>query len=108
MRGELSLYEIQIALTPSYQLTERLSVYGGPFFYFAKGDLDLEKDSPWHIWIPEGRALSLESSYDIEETTRFGGHLGAQYGVSERMGFGIEYQHTAGADAVTTGFTWRL
>ena len=108
MHGELSLYEIQAALAASYRLTERVSVYGGPFLYFADGDLDLEKDEPWHVWIPEGRALSLDSSYDLAETCRLGGYIGAQYKITPGMTWGIEYQYTADADAITTGLVWRL
>ncbi len=108
MQGELSLCEIQIALAASRRLTKRVSVYGGPFLHFATGDLDLERDAPWIVWVPEGYALSLESSYDLEETTRVGGYIGAQIDLSERTKFGIEYQHTAGADAVTAGLGRRL
>jgi len=108
MRGELSLYEIQIALAASYRLAEWVSIYGGPFAYFADGDLDVEKDSPWAVWIPEGKALLLESSYDIDQTTQFGGYVGAQFDLTGRLGLGIEYQHTAGTDAVTAGLAWRF
>jgi len=108
MHGELTLYEIQVALAASYRLTERIAVYGGPFLYFAEGDLEVQKDEPWFVAIPELRALSLESSYDIEETTQFGGYVGAQLDLTERMGLGIEYQHTVDADAITAGLSWRF
>jgi hypothetical protein len=108
MRGDLSLYEVQIAMAASYLLADGLSVYGGPFLYFADGDMDLHKDEPWHVWIPEGRALSLDSSYDIDETCRLGGYVGARYEIVENLTWDVEFQYTDDADAVTTGMIWRM
>jgi hypothetical protein len=108
MRGDLDLYEIQAALAASYQLTEPFSIYGGPFLYFADGDLDLGRDNPWHVWIPEGKALSLKSSYDIEETCRLGVYIGAEYKITAGVTWGIECQYTPDAEAIATGLAWRL
>jgi hypothetical protein len=108
MHGEMSLYEIQVAVAASYLLTDHLTVYGGPFLYFADGDLDLRRDGSWGLRLPENRGLSLVNSYDLDETSLFGAYVGAQYKIAERMSWGIEFQYTDDADAVTTGLTWRL
>lgn len=62
----------------------------------------------WDSMIPELRPLALEASYGIDETTQFAGYIGVQFDLMERMGLGVEYQHTAGADAVTAGLAWRF
>jgi hypothetical protein len=106
--GELSLYEIQIAAAATYRFSDRVAVYGGPFLYFASGQLDVARDVSGLLAIPEIRDISDTYSYDVDETTRLGGYIGAECEISERLGLGIEYQHTADADAVTTGLLWRL
>jgi hypothetical protein len=106
MEGELSLYEIQVALAASYDLTDQISLYGGPFFYFADGDLDLHKDHPWIV--VNARSVSLDSSYDLDEASRLGGYLGAQYKIDASLTWGIEYQYADDAHAVATGIAVRL
>ncbi len=108
MDAELSLWEVQLAATASYQLSTHLRVYGGPFLYFATGEFDAETTNGLTPTIPELRGISLENTYDIEETARLGGHIGLNAEITERITLGLEYQHTADADAVTVGLLCRL
>ena len=43
---EMDITQIQIAVGPTCRLTDRLSIYGGPFFHFVDGDLD-DRFSEW-------------------------------------------------------------
>ena len=80
--------EIGIAVGPSYQLNEDISVYGGSLFYFMDGDV-------------EGNILIGRLSYDIEESADLGGYVGTQILVIKNMTFHIEYLFTNSADALS-------
>jgi hypothetical protein len=108
MDAELSLWEIQLAATAFYRLSGNLSVYGGPFLYFATGTLHALTLDPPRTWIPENAPISLEYAYDLEQTACFGGHIGLTAELTEQITFDIEYQRTAGADAVTAGLICQL
>ena len=47
-------------------------------------------------------------SYDIDESSIFGGYLGAQIDIAKDISFNIEYQHTAFADALGMNLLWRF
>jgi hypothetical protein len=108
MHGDLSLYEIQLTLAASYEVTERISIYGGPFYYFADGDLDLRHDGAWGLPNELVQVVSLENSYDLDETSRYGAYLGAQYKIMDGMTWDIEFQYTDDAHTVATGLMYRL
>jgi len=89
---EISLTETQIAVGPSYQLNDKISLYGGPFMHFVDGSIK----GKWHDADPD----SGDESLDIERRIRLGGYVGTQINVTENLHFNIEYQHTTQADAI--------
>jgi len=89
--------EIGVAIGPSYKITQNVSIYGGPFFYFIDGDIDGT--------VP---VLGTDISYDIDEDSYFGGYIGTQIDITGRAAFNIEWQHTATADGLGMGLVWRF
>lgn len=87
--------EIGVAIGPSYKITENVSIYGGPFFYFIDGDID-------------GTVAGTDISYDIDEDSYFGGYIGTQIDIRGRAAFNIEWQHTATADGLGMGIVCRF
>jgi len=100
---EMSIVEIQVAAGPTYKLDDRISIYGGPFFHFIVGDLDDEFSEA-----SGGGLLTSKYSWDVDESSIFGGYIGARVDIAENSSFNIEYQHTAGADALVVGLLWRF
>jgi len=100
---EMSITEIQVAVGPTYKLAEHISIYGGPFFHFVIGDLDDEFSQA-----SEGGLLTSKYSWDVDESSNFGGYIGAQVDIAENFSFNIEYQQTASADALSAGLIWRF
>ena len=87
---EISLAEAQIAIGATYTWTNRVQVYGGPFVYYIRGDL-------------EDIFTRFEYSWDIDEGPIFGGYLGTRLQVAQDFIFNIEYQYSADATAIGAG-----
>jgi len=100
---EMSIAEIQVAVGPTYKLTDNISIYGGPFFHFVVGDLDDEFSEA-----SDGSILTSKYSWDVDESSNFGGYIGAKVDIAEDLSFNIEYQHTESADALSAGLIWRF
>ena len=100
---EMSVAEIQVAVGPTYKLDDRISIYGGPFLHFIVGDLDDEFSEA-----SGGGLLTSKYSWNVDESSIFGGYIGARVEIAENSSFNIEYQHTAGADALAVGLVWRF
>jgi len=100
---EMSIAEIQVAVGPTYKLADHISIYGGPFFHFVVGDLDDEFSEA-----SEGGLLTSKYSWDVDESSNFGGYIGAKVDIAEDLSFNIEYQHTESADALSAGLIWRF
>jgi len=101
--GIKGIMEIQVAVGPTYKLADRISIYGGPFLHFIVGDLDDEFSEA-----SGGGLLTSIYSWDVDESSMFGGYIGAQVEIAENSSFGIEYQHTAAADALVVRLLWRF
>ena len=86
LNGDYDIYEYQVAIGPTYDMNG-FSVYGGPFFHFIDGDVDLD-------------FLGYTESYDIEQKSEFGGYIGLSWNIAETTNLSIEYQTTGDADAI--------
>ena len=106
MSGRLSMQEIQIALGPTYDLTKSISIYGGAFFHFADGKLNLRGRASTTA-LPE-IGYYLDSSYDIDQVSELGTYIGATINTTNNISYSIEYQHTASADAIAMRLIWRF
>jgi hypothetical protein len=106
MSGKLNMHEIQIAVGPTYELTDGISLYGGGFLHFMYGKLDL-KGSATTVGIPQFR-YDLDSSYDIDQVSELGVYIGARIKATNDISYSIEYQHTNSADAIAMRLLWRF
>ena len=94
LNGDVEIYEFQVAVGPSYNVGG-LCFYGGPFFHFIDGELDLE-------------FLGLTASYDIEQKSEFGGYGGLAWNIDESTSVAVEYQATGDADVIALGLVHRF
>jgi opacity protein-like surface antigen len=99
------LTQVQIAVGPSYELTESVLIYGGPFLHFVYGDWE---DVYNQIDPISGGLLTTKTSWDVEEDSSFGAYIGTQIEFGENSIFTIEYQHTSSADAVGASMAVRF
>jgi opacity protein-like surface antigen len=94
---QFDLTQVKIAAGPSYELTDMVSIYGGPFLHFVRGDWE---DVYSQIDPITGGLLTSKFDWDVEEDSIFGAYIGTQIEITENSTFMIEYQHTAAADTV--------
>jgi len=96
---EADIIEVQIALGPTYQLDENISIYGGPFLHFINGDTDA-------IFTVSG--VPYEASADIEQDSIFGGYIGMEIKLAENTNGNIELQGTGSGYALGAGLIWKF
>ncbi len=65
--AEINMTEVQIAVGPTWNCTDYLSIYGGPFIHIIDGRADLVATN----------GSSIANSVGIEQSTIFGGYIGA-------------------------------
>ena len=83
--------EMQIALGPNYEVTDKLSVYGGPFVHFVKGDMEIRgsiNGKPGH------------GSCDLKQESEIGCYVGLSAELTKNSDFNVEYQFTNDAQAI--------
>jgi len=98
---DIDLLEVQIAIGPTYTSPNGTSIYGGPFFHFVDGDLEDK-------FTDDATGITSKYSWDIDETSTFGGYLGAQMHIAENTFLNLEYQYTSGADAFGLSYICRF
>jgi len=98
--ARIDLMEIQLAAGPTYELTDKVSIYGGPFFHMVDGGVD----GKWYTLVG---TYAGNESYDIDETSTFGAYMGTQVNLAQNIAFSVEYQHTAAANALGMSLIWR-
>jgi len=106
---ELNIVEMQIAVGPTYQLRENVSIYGGPFWHFVNFcGSDLKGSRRVEVDPSQDDFIIRETSYDIDDVSCFGGYIGTQIEIAKNTFYSIEYQHTATADAIAMSLIWRF
>ena len=93
------LFEMQIACGPNYLITDNLSVYGGPFLHFVKGDMELSGSID---------GASGRGSCDLKQESEIGAYIGLSAELAKNSDFNIEYQFTGDAQAVGFRFIHRF
>ena len=101
--AEIGLWEVQIAVGPTWRLEDNIRIYGGPFLHFVNGDLDISGRT-----VDMGTELRVEASGDIEEESQIGGYVGAHLDVDENTSCLIECQLTGDAWAIGLGAARRF
>jgi hypothetical protein len=86
-----SPYEIQIAVGPTYKLSDTLAIYGGPFLHFVRGNVEIDGDSS-----------------KLREGGIFGGYAGLEAQLCENTALTGEFQLADGAWALATGVRWKF
>jgi hypothetical protein len=102
--SEIELIELQASVGPTFTLPNGTLIYGGPFLHFVGGDIE-EKFNDINS---EGDDITANYTWDIEESSVFGGYIGAQITFDEYSFFNIEYQFTSGADLLGLSFIYRF
>jgi hypothetical protein len=117
--GELEFWEVQLALGATYKLSDKFTVYGGPFYHWLSGDYDFEGDgayAPIEEYDGSGiygfdedlLALHVDGSYDVDDEGCFGGYFGAKIDITENASFNAECQIAESAYAFGTGIVWKF
>ena len=120
---EIDYYQVKLAVGPIYELTEAISIYGGPFFQLVDGNLDdkrsgaktIEDDREeidGSIRVEEREKEKFEyyekDSYDIKQQSRYGLYFGAQINVGEHLPVCIEYQTNFDTDVFGASLAYRF
>ena len=106
--AKLKLMEMQIAVGPTYHLTEKVAIYGGPFWHYAKlGSSDISS-SRYEGDPSEEFYKVTKSSYDVDNLSHFGLYIGSEVKLTKSAFYCIEYQHTPSADALAMNLIWKF
>ncbi len=92
---QIEVLEVQLALGPTWQAADYISVYGGPFLHFVDGEL-------------KGKAYGEEGEYDLEQDSVFGGYIGTQIGVTNSCDLNLEAMFTGDATAWAVSLIFAL
>lgn len=95
--SSIGLWEIQLAVGPTYKLNDNVSIYGGPFFHIIDGRFSAYR-----------QAGTGNINYDLDEGSLFGGYIGTNIKITSNADFRIEYQHTAVSDAIGMSLLFKL
>jgi hypothetical protein len=96
--AKIDFYEIQVAVGPTCKLTDKVSVYGGPFFHYLDGDFKaICSDDESYDW-----------EFDAEKHSDFGGYIGAQLQINENASLNAEYQLSEDVGGLSVGLVWKL
>ncbi|MHC4437883.1 MAG: hypothetical protein ACYS3S_11025 [Planctomycetota bacterium] len=101
--AELDIWEVQVAIGPTFQLSEGFRAYCGPFLHFVNGDFDISAQ-----YSDLGTDFLLEGSGDVEEESQLGGYAGAHFDVDQNTSCFIEGQLTGDAWAIGVGVARRF
>jgi hypothetical protein len=99
---DLQYWEIQLGAGPTLNLGG-VWLYGGPFLYLAKGDLDVSG-----TWTDMDLTGPLEAKHDVREDSNFGGFCGMQLNLADNACLYVEGQLTGDGWGAGAGGVWRL
>lgn len=91
LSANVDMLEIQLAAGPSFQITDQISIYGGPFLHFVKGNAEIQGNV---------NEVSVQGSSDLEQISELGGFIGLSTDLAKNTKFNIELQLTDNAQAV--------
>jgi opacity protein-like surface antigen len=96
---KMTWYEYQIAVGPTYKLTDKVSIYGGPFYNYLRGN---------DTWTEEGEEGTSVESEHFKGGNHVGGYIGAQVAVNDNLSLNAEYQLVAGASGMGLMLVWKF
>jgi hypothetical protein len=105
---EMKIMEMQIAAGANYQLTDKIAIYGGPFWHFVNmGNGNFHGRRTSYDVSQDERTVST-AHYDIDDLRNFGGYIGMQFEIADNTFYYIEYQYTPAAEALAMSLNWRF
>ena len=90
---KVKFYEYQIAVGPTYKLTDKVSIYGGPFYNCLDGEVSCDEDGKWG---------------DIKNPRRIGGYIGGQFAVNDNLVLNAEYQLSSDESGMGLQLVWKF
>lgn len=96
---EVYIYEVQCAVGPTYQWTDKVTIYGGPFLSYIYGEVDGD-------YKPSAYSPTYKFSYDVDNEFSFGGYIGALIDLGGNLSCTAEYLHSSNHDAFGTSLLW--
>jgi len=93
-RADIDFWEIMISAGPTHQLTDKIKVFGGPFWYMIDGDVTLNHGGGGS-WL----------SFDLDEKC-IGGFGGIQFAINDNATLQFEYQYADAIGAFGGSFIW--
>lgn len=102
--SDIELLEIQAAVGPTYTTENGISYYGGPFFHLVTGDIE----ENYNDVNGSGHDISAKYTWDIGESSNFGGYIGVQLDDGEYTFCNFEYQFTPDADLYCLSLIYRF
>ena len=95
--SSVEFVHIRVGAGPTYQLTDRIRVYGGPFWQIIDGDKDYDERMP---------APGYAEEFDLESCSSYGGYVGAQIQLFPQATGCIEWQFGGGDSVVGVTVLW--
>jgi hypothetical protein len=96
---DVEIFEVQVAVGPTVEVHENISIYGGPFLHFVAGDADLSGTV-------DGASQDVDT--DLEQDSILGGYIGVQLDITENTGFNVEFQATDSGYAVGASLGYKF
>ena len=97
--ADIEVFEVQVAIGPSYKLNPNVLLYGGPFLHFLNGDVELKGSI-------DGISGGVET--DIEEDSIFGGYIGTSIELAKNTNINFEFQLTGAGQGVGVSLRHRF
>ena len=95
--SSVEFVHIRVGAGPTYQLTDRIRVYGGPFWQIIDGDKDYDERMP---------APGYAEEFDLEGCSSYGGYVGAQIQLFPQATGCVEWQFGGGDSVVGVTVLW--
>ena len=88
---KMKWYEYQIAVGPTYKLTDKVSIYGGPYYNVLDGD-----------------TTTRTANGAILRDGHIGGYIGGQFAVNDNLALNAEYQLSTDESGLGLMLVWKF
>ncbi len=84
--------ELQIAIGPTFKLSDAIRIYGGPFLHYIRGEYNEDAED-----------VGVHAIKSIDEKNEFGGYVGVELDLAQNCCANVEWMTTGDADALAAG-----
>ncbi len=95
---KIDVFEIQIATGPAYELFDNVTIYGGPFFHFINGEVEMTDK--------QAGAKTTTKDNILNEDSIIGAFGGTQIKLTQKSFFNIEGLFNNAGWALAGGVIW--